>query len=174
MKNKIKLKDILNKIITTPSSSNIVNDNKNDSDLFPQIKTIIYAADLKKGSNITMIHLPYTFTQFRYFIFITSTSNPQTRAIYYEIMNCQEKTNNLYLNKNERKVKSNWVILDYGDVIAHIMTKESRNYYDIENYWLGLNGEYIDVSKYLIKKVLGKERNIQIDSWCNKDDPFWY
>ncbi len=30
---------------------------------------------------------------------------------------------------------SNWVILDYGFVIFHIMTEEVKNFYNIENFW---------------------------------------
>lgn len=31
--------------------------------------------------------------------------------------------------------ESGWVLLDYGDIIVHIMTPKSRTYYDLESFW---------------------------------------
>ena len=30
---------------------------------------------------------------------------------------------------------SNWILMDYGDVIIHIFDKESRSFYDLERIW---------------------------------------
>jgi ribosome-associated protein len=37
----------------------------------------------------------------------------------------------------EGEVGSGWVLLDYGDVIVHIMGREEREYYDLEGLWSG-------------------------------------
>ncbi len=34
---------------------------------------------------------------------------------------------------------SKWVLLDYSDVIVHIFLEETRKYYDLENFWSGIN-----------------------------------
>lgn len=31
--------------------------------------------------------------------------------------------------------ESGWILLDYGDIIVHIMTPKSRSYYDLESFW---------------------------------------
>ncbi|CAN0399765.1 unnamed protein product, partial [Scytosiphon promiscuus] len=31
--------------------------------------------------------------------------------------------------------ESGWILLDYGDIIVHIMTPKSRSYYDLEAFW---------------------------------------
>ena len=28
-----------------------------------------------------------------------------------------------------------WVVLDYGEVVVHLMTPEAREYYDLEGFW---------------------------------------
>ncbi len=38
-------------------------------------------------------------------------------------------------NRKEGYNGSNWVILDYGDIVVHIFYKETRDYYQLERLW---------------------------------------
>ena len=40
-------------------------------------------------------------------------------------------------NGREGDVDSGWVLLDYGDVIVHLLGREEREYYDLEGLWSG-------------------------------------
>ena len=42
---------------------------------------------------------------------------------------------------------SNWVILDYSDVVVHVFYRETRDYYQLERLWS--DGERIDIEKYV-------------------------
>ncbi len=40
---------------------------------------------------------------------------------------------------NKEGLGSKWVLLDYSQVIVHIFLEETRKYYDLENFWSGIN-----------------------------------
>ena len=42
---------------------------------------------------------------------------------------------------------SNWIILDYHDIVVHVFYKETREFYSLERLWR--DGEDVDVSKFL-------------------------
>jgi len=37
-----------------------------------------------------------------------------------------------------------WILLDYGDVVVHVLNEQSREFYDLERLWA--DGEKIDIS----------------------------
>ena len=43
-------------------------------------------------------------------------------------------------------VGSNWIVLDFGNLIVHIMSEKERNYYKLERFWS--NGIIIDKKKW--------------------------
>lgn len=53
-------------------------------------------------------------------------------------------------NRKEGYNGSNWVILDYGDIVVHIFYKETRDYYQLERLWA--DGEKIDIEEYVIEE----------------------
>merc|ERR1711976_170272 len=50
----------------------------------------------------------------------------------------------------EGNADSGWILMDYGDVMVHIMTPKSRLFYDIEGQWREKGGEYLDLSDVLL------------------------
>lgn len=41
----------------------------------------------------------------------------------------------VYTHAIQGAPESGWILLDYGDIIVHIMTPKSRSYYDLESFW---------------------------------------
>jgi ribosome-associated protein len=100
------------------------------------IKTIIRAIQEKKGEHIVSLDLrkiPEAVAD--YFIICEATNQPQIRAIsdYVEDQVRTECGENPY--HQEGKDKLQWVLLDYVNVVVHIMLPENRKFYKLEEMW---------------------------------------
>ena len=68
------------------------------------------------------------------FVICSVTNNRQARAIVQEIDEKLDKLG-LKLDHTEGYPDSNWILMDYTDLVIHIFTKETREYYDLEHLW---------------------------------------
>jgi ribosome-associated protein len=102
----------------------------------PIFKTIIEAIKEKKGENIVSLDLSkITEAVSDYFIICEATNPPQIRAIAENIVekvkeNCDE---NVFHKEGIQQLQ--WVLLDYVNVVVHVMLPESRNFYSLEEMW---------------------------------------
>ncbi len=69
-----------------------------------------------------------------YFVFCSCDSDTQMRAIVDEV---RKKTSeyNMPNPKFEGLENAYWIIVDFFDVVMHVMLKEARDYYQIEKIW---------------------------------------
>jgi len=70
-----------------------------------------------------------------YFIVCHGTSNTHVNAIADSIIKETLETLKEKPWHKEGMTNSDWVLLDYGNVVAHIFQKETRDYYNIEKLW---------------------------------------
>lgn len=97
--------------------------------------TIAEGADDKKGDNILLLDVAEVSYLADYFVIITGFSRTQVRAIYHSIEDkVKEKYDRLPL-RIEGQSEGTWILLDYGDVIVHVMLPQDRDYYKIESFW---------------------------------------
>lgn len=100
------------------------------------VNQIIEALEENKGHKIVKIDLRKIENCFCSFFVIchgTSTTHVGTLADAVEDK-VQEKFDENPLH-TEGKNLSQWIIVDYGDVIVHIFQKEQRDYYQLEDFW---------------------------------------
>jgi ribosome-associated protein len=93
------------------------------------------AAAEKKAENLVLLDLRGVsgFTDF--FLICSGTSEPQLKAISSSIReSLREKFGRRPLAEDGYPA-SQWVVLDYGDVICHLFHGEKREFYDLENLW---------------------------------------
>ena len=93
------------------------------------------AAAEKKAENPVLLDLRGVsgFTDF--FLICSGSSEPQLKAISSSIReSVREKFGQRPLAEDGYPA-SQWVVLDYGDVICHLFYGEKRGYYDLENLW---------------------------------------
>ena len=102
-----------------------------DSELTNQIVEIL---ESKKALDIKVIDIQEKTILSDYFIIATGTSNTHIRALADEI-EYKLKEKNITVNNKEGKEYNSWILLDYGEVIVHIFSEETRKFYNIENLW---------------------------------------
>jgi ribosome-associated protein len=103
-----------------------------DSDVKRQ--AIENAAEDKKANYITTLNLRGKTLIADYFVICSGTSNVHIRAIADGIMEEMEKFG-IRQSALEGYSEGSWVLLDYGDVVAHIMSEEHRSFYKLEGLW---------------------------------------
>lgn len=99
-----------------------------------EIRWAVEAAQDKQAGDITVLKLAGTGAFAEYFLLCSGHSQPQIRAISEAVEERLEK-HGRRLKHREGKSDSEWVLLDYGDFVAHIFSDRARSYYDLERLW---------------------------------------
>ena len=100
------------------------------------IKTIIAAIQEKKGENIISLDLrKINEAVADFFIICEAGNHPQIRAIADNVEDrVKEKCDeNPYHHEGLQKL--HWVLIDYVNVVVHIMHSETRKFYRLEEMW---------------------------------------
>lgn len=92
-----------------------------------------------------------------YFVICSTHSQPQTKAVFDEIY-YQIKNLDVPLPKTEGLDSMEWILLDYFDVVVHVMTDEVRNFYKLERLWSDAKFFNLDEDD---KIVIFKKENIK-------------
>lgn len=104
-----------------------------DSKLLASV--IARALDEKLGKDITILNISNVSSLADYFVIVTGNSTPQVKAL---MNNTKERIKELFSRspvRFENDAKNRWNLLDYGDVVVHILHKEERQTYAIEKFW---------------------------------------
>lgn len=91
-------------------------------------------ADNKKAEDIKVLDIRELTTIADYFVICHGNSNTQMKAISEEIED-KLKENGVSQGTREGIGSASWILMDYADVIVHIFSKESRDFYAIEHLW---------------------------------------
>lgn len=92
-------------------------------------------ADNKKAENIEVIEVKKVSSICDYFVIATGTSEPHLRAIADEISDKLATEHGREPQAVDGTVQTAWVVMDYFDVIVHLMRAEVRKKYDLETLW---------------------------------------
>ena len=92
-------------------------------------------ADNKKAENITVLDVRKLSSVTDFFVIASGTSQPHLRAIVEEITSRLRDEHDLRPARAEGMASGSWVVLDYFDVIVHVMHAETRTHYDLEGLW---------------------------------------
>jgi ribosome-associated protein len=92
-------------------------------------------ADNKKAENIVILDVRELSTVTDYFVIASGTSEPHLRAIVEEITSRLREDCHVRPRAIDGKLQTSWVVLDYFDVIVHVMRHDVRERYDLETLW---------------------------------------
>ena len=89
----------------------------------------------KKAEDIVLLDLGPDTVIADYFIVATGNSDRQLKALVQYVRDTVKEKFGILPHATEGESASGWVLLDYGDVIAHLFTEDERRYYDLEGFW---------------------------------------
>jgi ribosome-associated protein len=92
-------------------------------------------ADNKKAEDIVILDVRELSSVTDYFVIASGTSEPHLRAIVEEITDKLTQGHNLRPRAIDGTLRTAWVVLDFFDVIVHIMRQDMRERYDLETLW---------------------------------------
>lgn len=90
----------------------------------------------KKGEDIVLLDIHGQTLIADYFILCSGTSERQIKAIIDGIKETIKRDYNKIPQNVEGESISGWMLMDYGDVVVHVFSPESRTYYDLEGFWM--------------------------------------
>lgn len=100
------------------------------------LDTIVQGIQEVKGENIVCLDLSEIHASVTdHFVICEGNSSTQVSAIAKKVEEFTKKKLDQRPWKAEGYSNSNWIILDYFDVVLHVFTKETRALYDLEGLW---------------------------------------
>ena len=105
-----------------------------EADSEERVRLIADAADSLRASDILVLDLRDLTIIADFFLICTGKSSIQIRSIADRI---EERMREHGYRKLRIKgyQEATWILLDYGDVVAHVMAAEQRAFYNLEGFW---------------------------------------
>jgi ribosome-associated protein len=100
----------------------------------PTAVAIAKAALDKKAEDVTVLDVRGLTSYADYFVVMTADSDRQASAIADHVEQTMKQQGVTKVGV-EGYETGRWILVDYGDVVAHVMNRESRGFYDIEGLW---------------------------------------
>jgi ribosome-associated protein len=88
----------------------------------------------KKAEDVIVLDVRGLTSYADYFVVMTADSERQASAIADHVEGTMKELGVSKVNV-EGYETGRWILVDYGDVVAHVMNKESRGFYDLEGLW---------------------------------------
>ncbi len=98
-------------------------------------RACVEAAEEIQAERISVWDMREISTLTDYMIVCSGSSMPHLRAIIREVGSIVEKEHGVKPVWSEGKADSRWVVLDYIDVMVHVMHEEMREFYGLEELW---------------------------------------
>ena len=105
-----------------------------DETILAMAHRIVELASDKKASDIVLLDVREQTTMTDYFVICSGQSDRQLAAIADGIEEGLKDIDEDALSR-EGDASSHWLLVDYGGVIAHIMSKPERDFYQLEKLW---------------------------------------
>lgn len=99
-----------------------------------KIKLIVAALEEVKAQDITVLDTGKLTSLFERMVIASGTSNRQTRALADNVR-VKMKEAGEYVGNTEGEDSGDWVLLDLGDAIVHVMLPAARAHYNLEELW---------------------------------------
>jgi len=104
-----------------------------DATLLEQVQLIVDTLDDRRAKDINVLDLSGVSESLDYFVIATGESTLQLRALEESV---RERLKSAGFQVRAIEGPSDrWILLDYGAIILHVMSREAREFYDLEGLW---------------------------------------
>jgi ribosome-associated protein len=126
-------------------------------DLRTKQRVVVEALEDVKGYDIQVFNTARLPSMFERVVIATGTSNTQVRALADRVQErIREQGSRVYGVEGESS--GEWVLVDLGDVVVHIMHPTVREFYNLEEIWGGKPVRKKSAIKTVKKKAKAKAR----------------
>jgi len=93
-----------------------------------------HAAD-RKATDIVALDLRQVAGYTDFFVICSGNTDRQTKAIHDAVHQGLKKSDGLLPRRVEGASEARWILMDYLDVVVHVFTPETRDFYRLESLW---------------------------------------
>lgn len=99
------------------------------------LEEIARYADEKKAGDVVELDLRGVVGYTDWFVVCSGNTERQTKAIHDGILEGCKHEHGILPRRVEGLAKGDWILMDYLDVVVHIFTPATREYYRLEQLW---------------------------------------
>lgn len=107
----------------------------NPSDTHELALAAAAAAESKNARDIVMLDMRELVAYTDHLVVCTGQTPRQTKAICEEVRLRMKQDHGLFARKIEGEREAEWILLDFVDVVVHIFTPQSRDFYRLDRLW---------------------------------------
>ena len=100
----------------------------------PLLTTVQDALDELKAVDITVVNVSSITSAMDYMVIASGSSGRHAKSIAENVIEQAKKAGTCPLGV-EGMVQPEWVLVDLGDIVVHVMQAEARRFYDLESLW---------------------------------------
>lgn len=100
-----------------------------------RVRAAVKAAQDKKAEELSVLAVAKLTSIADYFILCTATNERQAQAIADSILDRLREELHVKPLLVEGTTPGRWILIDFGDFIAHIFTEDCRRFYGLERLW---------------------------------------
>ena len=100
-----------------------------------QVEVIVRLLEDMKSEDITVIDVSAKTAEIDTMIIVTGTSNRHLQGILNHLKD-GTKANKQFKTFNVEGADSDWILIDLQSILIHIMSKDARQYYQLETLWI--------------------------------------
>lgn len=108
-----------------------------DSEVPEEVQLLVDALDDKRAVDIAVLDLRETSESLDWFIIASGESSLQLKAMEDAVRERLKGAG--YMPRGVEGPSNRWVLIDYGYVVAHLMSPDARDFYDLEGLWADAN-----------------------------------
>lgn len=89
-----------------------------------------------KGRDVVLLDVSGLNSWTDYFVIVTITSSAHWQGLYKQAKD-YAKDNDLQMHLADRKLSdgNDWNLIDFGNIVIHLMSENARTFYDLEKLW---------------------------------------